>query len=118
VYHAVKPDLRALRILPIFCSLYVLRRSANKELNSTREFWQKGLYVGPSIETPGAINAIVLTRGQVKVITTTAIKGISDGGSINTYAIVDKALPSLIQEHDIHSFLQSSFLCVRILFNV
>ena len=101
VYHAVKPDLRALRILPIFCSLYVLRRSANKELNSTREFWQKGLYVGPSIETPGAINAIVLTRGQVKVITTTAIKGISDGGSINPYAIVDKALPSLIHEHDI-----------------
>ena len=101
VYHDVKPDLRALRILPIFCSLYVLRRSANKELNSTREFWQKGLYVGPSIETPGAINAIVLTRGQVKVITTTAIKGISDGGSINPYAIVDKALPSLLQEHDI-----------------
>ena len=101
VYHNVKPDLRALRILPIFCSLYVLRRSANKELNSTREFWQKGLYVGPSIETPGAINAIVLTRGQVKVITTTAIKGISDGGSINPYAIVDKALPSLLQEHDI-----------------
>ena len=101
VYHNVKPDLRAIRILPIFCSLYVLRRSANKELNSTREFWQKGLYVGPSIETPGAINAIVLTRGQVKVITTTAIKGISDGGSINPYAIVDKALPSLIQEHDI-----------------
>ena len=30
--------------------------------------------------------------------TTTAIKGISDGGSINPYAIVDKALPSLIKE--------------------
>ena len=42
-----------------------------------------------------------MTRGQVKVITTTVIKGISDGGSINPYAIVDKALPSLIHEHDI-----------------
>jgi len=101
VYHNERPDLRKIRLLPIFCSLNVLRRTANRELNSIREFWQKGLYIGPSIETPGAINAIVLTRGKLKVITTTAIKGISDGGSVDPYKIVSRALPSLIQEHDI-----------------
>jgi hypothetical protein len=87
--------------LPIFCSLYVLRRTANKELNSTREFWQKGLYIGPSIDTPGAVNVIVLTRGKLKVITTTAIKGVSDGGSVDPYTTVNHALPSLIQEHNV-----------------
>ena len=91
VYHNERPDLRQIRLL---------RRTANKELNSTREFWQKGLYIGPSIETPGAINAIVLTRGKLKVITTTAIKSISDSGSLDPHKIVSRALPSLIQEHD------------------
>ena len=91
VYHNERPDLRQIRLL---------RRTANKELNSTREFWQKGLYIGPSIETPGAINAIVLTRGKLKVITTTAIKSISDRGSLDPHKIVSRALPSLIQEHD------------------
>lgn len=89
VYHNEKPDLRKIRLLLIFCSLYVLRRTANKELNSTREFWQKGLYV------------IALTRGKLKVITTTAIKGVSDGGSVDPYTAVNRALPSLIQEHNI-----------------
>jgi hypothetical protein len=101
VYHNDKPDLRKIRLLPIFCSLYVLRRTANKELNSTREFWQKGLYIGPSIDTPGAVNVIVLTRGKLKVITTTAIKGVSDGGSVDPYTAVNHALPSLIQEHNV-----------------
>ena len=101
VYHNEKPDLRKIRLLPIFCSLYVLRRTANKELNSTREFWQKGLYIGPSIDTPGAVNVIVLTRGKLKVITTTAIKGVSDGGSVDPYTTVNHALPSLIQEHNV-----------------
>jgi len=42
-----------------------------------------------------------LTRGKLKVITTTAIKGISDGGSVDPCKIVSKALLSLIREHDI-----------------
>ncbi len=49
----------------------------------------------------GAVNAIVLTRGKLKVITITAIKGVSDGGSVDPYTTVNHALPSLIQEHNV-----------------
>ena len=41
----MKPDLRAIRLLPIFSTLYVLRRTANAELQSQHDFWQLGLYV-------------------------------------------------------------------------
>ena len=53
------------------------------------------------IDTPGAVNVIILTRGKLKVITTTAIKGVSDGGSVDPYTAVNHALPSLIQEHNV-----------------
>jgi hypothetical protein len=46
--------------------------------------WQLGLYVGPSPSVPGAIRAAVLINGDVHIITTSAIKGVSDGGQVST----------------------------------
>ena len=46
-YYQKKPDLRMIRLLPIFSVLlYVYRHAANAELNSQHDFWQLGLYVG------------------------------------------------------------------------
>ena len=86
--------MRSIRLLPIFSVLYVLRRTVN-ENNSNREFWQKGIYVGPSDKVPGAIRAAVVTRGQVKMVVTTVYKSVSDGGNLNIYPIAEHSILSL-----------------------
>ena len=85
-YFNTKPDLRAIRLLPIFSALYVYRHASHSELQSQHDYWQFGLYVGPSPSVPGAIRAAVLTnKRQVHIITTTAIKSVSDGGQVSIY---------------------------------
>ena len=98
-YLGVKPDLRTIRLLPIFSSLYVLRRSAHTELQSTNDYWQFGLYVGPSPTVPGAIRAAVITNKDVYIITTSAIKGVSDGGQVSIYPTPDVNIQCLYEEN-------------------
>ena len=79
-------------------STYVLRRTANAELQSQHDFWQLGLYVGPSPSVPGAIRAAVLINGEVHIITTSAIKGVSDGGQVSVYPTADTSLNCLYEK--------------------
>ena len=99
-YHQKKPDLRMIRLLPIFSVLYVYRHATNDELNSQHDFWQLGLYVGPSSTVPGAIRAAVLINQRLHIITTTAIKGVSDGGHVAIYPTTDSNIDCLLETHD------------------
>ena len=85
-----------IRLLPIFSVLYVYRHAANDELNS-----QLGLYIEPSPTVPGAIRAAVLINKRLHIITTTAIKGVSDGGHVAIYPTTDSNIDCLLLEmHD------------------
>ena len=97
-FHQKKPDLRMIRLLPIFSVLYVHRHAANDELNSQHDFWQLGLYVGPSSTVPGAIRAAVLINKRLHIITTTAIKGVSDGGHVAIYPTSDSSIECLLEK--------------------
>ena len=99
-YHGRKPDLRATRLLPIFSVLYVYRHGHNNELHSQHDFWQLGLYVGPSPSVPGAIRAAVLINKRVHIITTTAIKGVSDGGHVAIYPDTGSSIDCLLDQPD------------------
>ncbi len=95
----IKPDLRTIRLLPIFSSLYVLRRAEHAELHSQHDFWQLGLYVGPSPSVPGAILAAVhVNNDDVHIITTSAIKGVSDGGQVSVYPTADTSINCLYEK--------------------
>ena len=62
-------------------------------------FWQFGLYVGPSTSVPGAIRAAVLTNNkELHIITTSAIKGVSDGGQVSIYPTPDVNVNCLYEE--------------------
>ena len=61
------------------------------------------MYVGPSPTVLGAVRVAVITNGKVQLITTTAIKCISDGGDIDPYQHVDKVL-----RKDLSSTIQHS----------
>ena len=98
-YLTIKPDLRTIRLLPIFSSLYVLRRAEHAELHSQHDFWQLGLYVGPSPSVPGAIRAAVhVNNDEVHIITTSAIKGVSDGGQVSVYPTADTSINCLYEK--------------------
>jgi hypothetical protein len=93
IYKNVKPDLRSIRLLPILCVLYVLRRTKSKHpLKANKDYWQRALYTGPSIVIPGAIRAVVKTAHRLKIITTTAFKAVSDGGLINPQINIEHVL--------------------------
>jgi hypothetical protein len=92
VYYNKQPDLREIRLLPIFAVLYVLRRKGN-DLDSNRDFWQRGFYIGPSAVVPGAVRVAVLTKTKlVQVITSSEIKAVSDGGDLNSYSHIVTAV--------------------------
>jgi hypothetical protein len=76
--------------------LYVYRHAHNNEINSQHDFWQLGLYVGPSPSVPGAIRAAVLINKRVHIITTTAIKGVSDGGQVAIYPDTESSIDCLL----------------------
>ena len=87
-----------IRLLPIFSVLYVHRHAANDELNSQHDFWQLGLYVGPSSTVPGAIRAAVLINKRLDIITTTAVKGVTDGGHVAIYPTSDSSIDCLLEK--------------------
>ena len=86
------PDFREKRLLiPIYAFLYVLRHKGKaKDVTTNKKFWQRGVYSGPSLDVPGAVRVAVLTKGQIKIITSTKIKCISYGGDVNNYDTVNK----------------------------
>lgn len=96
VFTGRKPDLRDFPLLPIFSSLYVLRVSGNATLNSVHQFWQKGLYVGPSRRTVGAVRVAVITNGTLHIITSNNIKAVSDGGDNNPYLTAERSVSETI----------------------
>lgn len=96
VFYGRKPDLREFPLLPIFSSLYVLRVSGNADLNSVHQFWQKGLYVGPSRKTVGAVRVAVVTNGTLHIITSNNIKAVSDGGDNDPYLTAERSIPQTI----------------------
>ena len=97
LFYYRKPNLRRILLLPIFAELYVLRKASSKsELQSNRKFWQKGICVGPSDQTPGAIRVAVVTRGTLKIIVTTNYKSVSDGGDLNVHAVADKVVNNVL----------------------
>ena len=100
-YYQKKTDLKMIRLLPIFSVLFVYRHAANAELNSQHNFWQLGLYVGPSLTVPGAIRAAVLINKRVHIITTTAIKGVSGGGHMAMYPTMNSNIECLLDKQDL-----------------
>ena len=92
VYYSKKPDLRNIRMLPIMAFLYVLRNDKKyNPVSANKTFWQKGLYVGPSLVVKGAVRIVVLTATkQMKVIVSTVFKGVSDGCGVNVYEYSNK----------------------------
>ena len=89
-----------IRLLPIFSVLYVYRHAANDELNSQHDYWQLGLYVGPSPTVPAVIRAAVVINKRLHIITTTAIKGVSDGGHVAIYPTMNSNIECLLEKHD------------------
>lgn len=95
-YRGVIPNIQDIRLLPIFSVLYVYKETQNPNLPTTKSYWQRALYVGPSITVKGAIRAAIVTNGTFTVIHSTRFKGVSDGGQVNIYPKVARALPYLI----------------------
>ena len=91
VYHGFRPDLRTIRLLPIFSVLYVLRSSkTNSPVPTNKRYWKRGLYVGPSVIVPGSIRVAIKTNKRIKIITTSNFKGVSDGGALQIYSQMDR----------------------------
>jgi len=97
-----KPNIQDIRILPIFATLLVYRTEAadgNIE-TSNRPFYRYGLYVGPDVKIKGGIRVAIRTstRGEIRIISTTKYKAVSDGGGINISEHVNNGIIHMVQD--------------------
>lgn len=101
-----KPNMQNVRILPIGSVILI-----NREPTTTAQLQRHGslqlynvpaIYVGPSLATPGAIRAVVPNSDgkTVHIFTTSRFTAASDGGGLNIYPHLARALPSLITATD------------------
>ncbi len=97
MYHGVAPNLQDTRLLPIFSVLSIQRHQENAELQTQDNYWQRALYVGPSLDVKGAIRAAVVINDQVHIFVTTQFKNVSNGGNVNPYPHVERVLESMIE---------------------
>ena len=94
MWHGVVPNMQNIRLLPIGCILIVTRvPSAENDggvvqtggVIINEQYGQVGIYVGPSLLTPGAARVAVMSNGRLKILVTSNFRSGSDGGGLNIY---------------------------------
>jgi hypothetical protein len=100
VFHKKRPNMQNIRLLPIFSILMVTRETTDKDSMISGKHNQIGLYVGPSLTTPGAIRAAVSTRGTISILTTSRFTAASQGGGFNIHQNVERGIGSLLNHNN------------------
>jgi len=109
VYKGEVPNMQDIRMLPIGCVLVVVREPGDVQgagglevvkgkVTDNEPHGQVGLYVGPSLVTPGCVRAAVVTNGKLYIVTTSNFRSASDGGGLNIFPEVNRGVARLIQE--------------------
>ena len=103
VYYKKVPNMQDIRILPIGCVIIVVRPHGHEdELTSgvfdNQKSGQIGIYVGPSMLTPGCVRVAVVSRGKLMIITTSNFRSASDGGGLNVYPHIERGVQELIED--------------------
>ena len=102
VYYGKKPNMQNIRLLPIGCVIVVTRVPDSTDtlggVFDNQKSGQIGLYVGPSMVTPGCVRVAVVTRGTLKILTTGNFQSASDGGGLNIYPHIERGVSKLIKE--------------------
>eukprot|EP01034_Spumella_vulgaris_P022931 gene22931-29109_t len=112
-FYGKKPNIQNMRILPIF-SVVLLYRDANMTVveessedkvvttySTNQPVNRIGLYVGPSLKTPGAIRAASMTGSNLKIFVTSKFTAATDGGGLNIRQHVSEATKEMIKESSI-----------------
>lgn len=98
----VTPNVQDIRLLPIFCVVMVLRMTGGSPY-SNQTFYVYGLYAGPAHNLPvmraisGAVRVVVMTDQGPRVIVSSKIKGISEGGNLDRNAETYRGIRQLLQ---------------------
>ena len=104
VYYNKVPNMQNIRILPIGSVIVVVRPYGYEDdltsgVFDNQKSGQIGIYVGPSMLTPGCVRVAVVSRGKLMIITTSNFRSASDGGGLNVYPHIERGLQELIEEH-------------------
>ncbi len=94
-FTGIKPNLQNIRLLPIFSVVLVPRDPLpSSETNTLRH--DLGLYVGPSLVTPGSIRVAVMTNDVLSILITSRFTAATDGGGLNIHHHVHRGLQSIL----------------------
>ena len=104
VYYNKVPNMQDIRILPIGCVIVVVRPYGHEDdvtsgVLDNQKSGQIGIYVGPSMLTPGCVRVAVVSRGKLMIITTSNFRSASDGGGLNVYPHIERGVQELIAEY-------------------
>jgi hypothetical protein len=98
VFCGQRPNMQTIRLLPIFSVVMVAREASDSSIPSRKPQHQIGLYVGPSLTTPGAARFAITTNSTVSILTTSRFTSASEGGTLNIYSQVSNGLHTLLDQ--------------------
>jgi len=100
VFTGRRPNIQEIRLLPIFSIVMVYRNVLTGEIigRANRSFYQYGVYCGFDTKVSGGIRVALVTNSRLSVVVTTKYKGVSDGGGLNDYPIIERGVQRLLSE--------------------
>lgn len=100
VFTGRRPNIQEIRLLPIFSIVMVYRNVPTGEIigRANRSFYQYGVYCGFDLKVSGGIRVALVTNSRLSVVVTTKYKGVSDGGGLNDYPIIERGVQRLLSE--------------------
>lgn len=100
VFTGRRPNIQEIRLLPIFSIVMVYRNVPTGEIigRANRSFYQYGVYCGFDTKVSGGIRVALVTNSRLSVVVTTKYKGVSDGGGLNDYPIIERGVQRLLSE--------------------
>jgi hypothetical protein len=91
VFYGQVPNMQDIRLLLIGCILIVVRSPQAENVQGTvydgittnETYTSVGLYVGPSLSTPGAARVAVMSNSKCRILITNNFRAGTDGGGLN-----------------------------------
>jgi hypothetical protein len=65
-------------------------------ITTNETYTSVGLYVGPSLSTPGAARVAVMPNSRCRILTTNNFRSGTDGGGLNVYPHIERRLKQLL----------------------
>ena len=102
VFTGTTPNMQTMRLLPIFSFVLVYdehnKKSTTFGAYSEHSHNRPGIYVGPSLNTPGAIRVALMNNKHMSIKVISKYPAVTDGGGLKIHDLISSHIPQFIND--------------------